>query len=600
MFKNNHYIFIVVFVFLIYDHRKHLAELECQHNDAEIKRKQREKELVDSINEKISLMEDQQSCLNDLLEKCKVIKEENKKNIEQEVKNHLILRSNETSILNNEIRAFIDNNPLDDNKISELNEIWDAESLKLMQQENTCDFLNNEIKECIFALEKKGNLSDEDKTSLEETKNQLLSKICVEQATLEELYQAKAKVLKKYEHSFLNRYQFLIWERKMLNDKILRKKNMAETELAVLKDVLAEAQSNLDDVKTNFFLVEAEENKKISSERYRVDQMKKTSIKKSIEDQRAFNEKVQQYRALLKKGQDRIDSKSAEIESMRKELTVAMQVKNDNPKIKADLQENLNSMIEDLHELEKNHVIIKSEEEKIIKNMLEELNNKKMENERDTKMSEKVLSELQNKSHEKILSLKKQVDISENQVHNCDADILKCYEKLNEINKYNDESNAKLDTELLYVAYLVEKEIQGKEEFQDLLKSINTAKLKLEQANKSYTENIENIQNKTEVLWKPLVECRDQAQVVLEDLSCARNVAEITLAELKEQFSVERKIELEEIESLREKLRESSVELKHDSEYDSKLLSNNNLNASVISNGTDFNIEEILVKQKQQ
>nr|XP_047133300.1 kinesin-like protein KIF16B isoform X1 [Hydra vulgaris] len=578
--------------------RKHLAELEHQHNDAEVKRKQREKELVDSINEKISLIDEQQNCLNDLVEKCKTVKDKNKQSIEQEIKNFFQLRRTETSALDIEINKFINTKSLDCTKITELKEVWNGESLKLFHQENICDILKNEIKECIFALDQKATLSNEDKISLEARKSQLLSKACIEQAKLEEVFHSKAKALKKYEQNFLNRYQFLLWEKEAINDKSLQKKNMLDNEIAILKEAMSEAQSQLDEISTKFFEVEAQENEKIASERYKVDQIKKISMKQRIEDQRDFNEKVQQYRNLLRKGQDSIDVKNAEIDLIRKELNAILLTKNEHSKSKAEsLQGNLNSMIEDLDELKKNYLILKNEEEKIITNMLGELNNKKAQIENNIKMAERVLNELQNLSSEKINALKKQVNCAENNVFHCEENIAKCNQNLNEINKWYDEANAQLDTELLYVAYLVEKELQGKEEFQDVLSSINVAKLKLEQITKNYSESIENFKKDYEVVSKPLTEAKDQAQVVLEDLLCARNVAEMTLNELREQFSVERKIELEEIYSLKEKLQGLSEKFVSPENYKAR---DNNLNSSIVSNESDFNISEILDKQKQQ
>merc|ERR1712062_640420 len=58
----------------------------------------------------------------------------------------------------------------------------------------------------------------------------------------------------------------------------------------------------------------------------------------------------------------------------------------------------------------------------------------------------------------------------------------------------------------------------------------------------------------SEVVWKPLLDNREQAQVVLEDLVRTRGIAEVTLTELREQFATERKEESEEVEGWRERL----------------------------------------------
>ena len=76
-----------------------------------------------------------------------------------------------------------------------------------------------------------------------------------------------------------------------------------------------------------------------------------------------------------------------------------------------ELRVELNDKIEDMHELEKNHEVVKNEEEKVIQNMLQELNTRKQNNEKDAKEADKLLLELEQVSREKILMLQEEVGV---------------------------------------------------------------------------------------------------------------------------------------------------------------------------------------------
>ena len=257
---------------------------------------------------------------------------------------------------------------------------------------------------------------------------------------------------------------------------------------------------------------------------------------------------------LLTKRQEKINSKKAEMESIRNDLTEAMKGKTDDSKKKADrLRIELNDKIEDIHELEKNHDIVKSEEERVIQNMLNELNDKKKQHEIETQTSENILKEFEQVSREKVLLLQEEVDMAEKSVIQCRSVIERDEGKLKDIDKLHESETAKLDTDLLYVGYLIDKEFPKDSDSEELA-GVLESKQTLEELNENYKLKIESIKAETDSTWKPLVESREEAQVVLEDLVRTRGIAEVTLSELKEQFSHERQNELTEIEQLKERL----------------------------------------------
>ena len=57
--------------------------------------------------------------------------------------------------------------------------------------------------------------------------------------------------------------------------------------------------------------------------------------------------------------------------------------------------------------------------------------------------------------------------------------------------------------------------------------NIQESKTKLEEVYQVYKMNIENMQKESEDVWKPLLDNREQAQVVLENLVRTRGIAEV-------------------------------------------------------------------------
>lgn len=580
--------------------KKHLEELERHYAEAEEKRVHREKELSESIQSKENLIGSQEEKLAQVQHQCEEVKTENDKSVEREVDLFIKQRSEETTKLNNEIRDIVDSERAKSESpvnIDDIHAVWVTETNKIVAQEKLCSTLNNELNGCVSSLERKSDIVEDERHNLEQRKEELKKSLNNAQVYLEEVYHGKAKALKKYEHDYKNRYEFVCWERDRALEKKNERKQLVEVELSSHEDKLVDAQSGLDETKAKYYTVVSEENKNLATERYKVDQRKKEAIKRSIEDQREFNDKVKQYRSLLQKGQDKINVKKVETESLRQELTDLMKIKGENAKLKIEsLRVELNDKIEDIHELEKNHQVVKNEEEIVIQTMMKELESKKLQNENEADMSEKVMLELEKVSREKILLLQEDVDACEKTVLQYKSDIERDEENLKEIDKLYETDTAKLDTELLYVAYLIEKEFQNRDEAPELV-TIQNSKSKLEDINKTYKSNIENIQKLTDSIWKPLIESREEAQLVLEDLVRTRGIAEVTLTELEEQFSQERKEEIDEIEILRERL----ADFEEERNISGGCSENEIYPAAGEQNSkNDDSFEEILTKEKQK
>ena len=334
-----------------------------------------------------------------------------------------------------------------------------------------------------------------------------------------------------------------------------------------------------------------------------MDSRKKDAIKQTLEDQRQFNDRVQKYQQLIKNGQDKINAKKQETELMRNDLEDAMKAKGMTPGSKGTtpdkqrkidrLRDELNDKVEDMHEIEKNHTVMKNEEEKVIQVMLKELNLKKMQIEKDGEVSDKLLQELERVSREELLQHQEEVDEQEKVLLQCKSDIDRCDEKLSELDKLQETEITKADTELLYIAFLLDKEFQaaGKSE---QLADVTSCKTNLEKINFVYKENIENIQRKSEEQWQPLIDSREQSQVVLEDLVRVRGITEVTFTGLKEQFDRERLEELEQIENLRDRLADFEEERNLSGRCSADEIRH------VQSDNHEFSFDEILRKEKQK
>ena len=421
----------------------------------------------------------------------------------------------------------------DSTNIEQIREVWDTETCRIEKQEKLCSTLRNELESMTATLENIGNITDEDKMKLEQQKSELEKTVSDADAALEEAFNKKAEVLSKFGQDFKNRYEFICWERDKVTSKTTERKSKVEQEKARHEEALFEAEGVLDEVKTKYFQSVALENEKVSRERLKVDQRKKDTIKKSIVDQRECNEKVAKYRSLLTRRQENIYAKKKEMEEMRSELTEAMRGKSEESKRRAnELRETLNDRIEDVHELERNHEIVKSEEDRVIQNMLEELKVKKEGHNSESAVSENVLKEFEKMSRERLLLLQDEVNTCEKGSIQCRSDIERDEEKLKDIDKLNESETAKLDTDLLYVGYLIDKEFPKDSDSEELA-AVLQSKQTLEELNENYRHRIESIKGESDGTWKPLVDNREQAQVVLEDLVRARGNLSLILVNVK-------------------------------------------------------------------
>ena len=425
------------------------------------------------------------------------------------------------SRMSDDIRKIVNDARLDSNEsidIEQIREVWDSETNRVEKQEKLCSTLRNELESLTMTLENMGNITDEEKMNLEKQKSEMENTIKTVDATLEEAINKKAEVLAKYGQDFKNRYEFICWERDKVTNKTNDKKSKSRHEKEQHEGAVIEAEGVLDEAKTKYFQIAALENEKLSRERLKVDQRKKESIKRSILDQRECNEKVSKYRSLLTKRQEKINTAKQEMEDIRKELTETMRGKSDESKKRAlELRDTLNDRIEDIHELERNHQVVKTEEERVIKSMLKELKLKKEGHEAENAACNNLLKEFEKVSRERLLLLQEEVDMCEKSVIQCRSDIERDEEKLKDIDKQHENKIAKLDTELLYVGYLIDKEF-SKDSDSEELAAVLQSKQTLEALNEDYKHHIESIKTESDSIWKPLLESREQAQLVLDDL----------------------------------------------------------------------------------
>lgn len=538
--------------------------MQKKHVEAERRRNLREKELSESIHGKEELITDQQTKLKDVEEKCAQVKINNSKLIDNEVDVYLKSRATAMNQMSEEIRRIVDSaySSEERSNVDEIRSIWESESTRIATQQKLCMTLSDELSALLTTVESKENISEEEKWILEQQKVNLEKSFEDAKTGLEEAYNNKAKSLAKYEHDFKNRYEIICWERHRSLVKANESKEEITRDKCKHEENLIDAESILDEVKTEYYKTVSVQNEKLAVERIKIDQQKKDLIKQSIIDQRDFNDKVQQYRNLLTKSEDDIIKKKQETEAMRTQLTELMKSKSNSSKQRIDLlREKLNDKIENIHELENNHNVIRTEEEKVIQNLMQELHNKKQQNELDMKQLDEEINENEKQCREKILLLQEDVDMSEKTVIQCRSDIERDDEKLKEIDNLHEGENAKLDTDLLYVGYLLEKEFSASETNSTELESVLQSKATLEQLTRRYREQIESIKVVTDKDWKLLVDDRENVQVVLEDLIRTRGIAEVTLTELKEQFKEERRTEEQEIDRLREKLKDFEEEI---------------------------------------
>ena len=501
--------------------------MERKHTESEKKRQHRQKELSESINDKKESITLQQNRLQDLEQQCAQVKSDSTTRIDNEVRVYLKNRSELVNKMSDDIGKIVNEARLkgnDSTNIEQIREVWDTETSRVEKQEKLCSTLRNELESLTTTLENMGNITDEDKMKLERQKSELEKTVNDADASLEETINKKAEVLAKFGQDYKNRYEFICWERDKVTKKITERKSKIDEEKAEHEDALLEAEGILDEVKTKYFQSVALENEQVARERLKVDQRKKNSIKLSILDQRECNEKVDKYRNLLTKRQDKINTKKAEMEAIRADLTEAMRGKSEESKRRAnELRDTLNDRIEDVHELERNHEIMKSEEECVIQNMLQELKVKKEGHEAESAASDNILKEFEKVSRERLLLLQDEVNMSEKGVIQCRSDIERDEEKLKDIDKLHENEAAKLDTDLLYVGYLIDKEFSADSDSEELA-AVLQSKQFLEELNENYKHRIESIKGESDGTWKPLVDSREQAQLVLEDLVRNRGI----------------------------------------------------------------------------
>ena len=74
--------------------------------------------------------------------------------------------------------------------------------------------------------------------------------------------------------------------------KMKEKKELCDLEKRTYQESLIDAQSELDEIKASYFNTVSQEGELLSAERAKIDARKQEIMKKSIEDQQHFNNKV--------------------------------------------------------------------------------------------------------------------------------------------------------------------------------------------------------------------------------------------------------------------------------------------------------------------
>ena len=514
------------------------------------------------------MIEEQQNRLNNIEAEYEKIKEDSNSKTKAKIEHYLDQRTAETAKLNVEIQEIISKEmkrTMSTEKINEtrtaIRRVWEKEIAKISEKEQCIHSLQNQYHESVDQFESQESVSDEDKIQFEQDKTELFDKLSREKASLEELYREKESSLKAYKQNYQNRLDILGWERREAEEKLKNRKEILRQQVTTQVEKLEETYTVLSNEREKYKMSAKVEEDSLKREKDLLEEIKRNAWEESGRKQDEFNSEICNCQELIRNAKTEVEFERTKLDTLLLELgrLTSEYNRSDNGTKERlrDIIETKNLEVQEQQAkvtgLQEQYTFEKIENEEKIQESLHSLNLLKVEMAERVKSQTSKYNDLEQKSRQNLLILRENVDEIEKQLLQYRNNLERDEERLEELRKVEEGMNARADTELLYIAFLLEKDLkeQGKE---DQLLTARTLKSNLEEMGNVYRVELSKMQRETEEGLKPLVKNREQAQIVLGDLIRSRGISEVALNELREQFDRERTAESANIESLREKL----------------------------------------------
>ena len=540
--------------------------MEERFTESENKRSLRETQLQGELDVKESILKEQKVKLGELESVYKESKEKSDLKIKGLVEHFLDRRTAETARLKVKMKEIIqiENKDICSREIAEkkieMKNLWHAETEKVAAQEKVFGDLQNELHELMDKFESQSSSSDEDKIEFEKMKQRIEEDLATAVDRTEELHAARERALSTHKGDYRNRFDLLCWEREKEEEKIENKKTYLREQISRQIDwlestvvILKESKEKYDD------LVKIEE-EALTKCREDFDQRKATIKANCDRKQNELDKEVRKFQEIDKSLTRGIEDGRLKLDTLKLELGRAMvDLKHSGDDCSA-LESNVKAKTKEISDLEgtiktldDDRTAKRIENEEKVQEKLHELNMLNVELEEEIAFSSKKYTEMEQLSREKILLQQESVDDAEKQLLQCRNNLDRNEERLQELQKLEEGSNAKADNELLFIAYLLEKDLEEKGKTEEY-EAFHNCKNNVENIASQYKEEVSVLQKEVDDQLNPLVLQREEAQVVLEDLLRSRGISEVALNELKEQFCKERSAEIADIDRLKEKL----------------------------------------------
>jgi len=545
--------------------RQMIIELEERYSESERKRSSRENKLLEEINSKERLIKEQEKSLNGLEEFYNESKNSSDLKIKGMVEHFLDMRTAETARLKVKMNEIIQetqeaSSSDDAEKKLQMKKIWIEETEKVTQQEKVVTNLQNELHELVDRFEDQSSISDEDKIEFETQKQVIEENMEEALAGLRDAEENREKVLSVYKNNYCSKFDLLCWERELEEEKIESKKAHLRGQIAKQIDALESAVVDLKKRNDSYDSLTNSEDESLLRCKSEMDK-RRTQLKEDCEKmQSQLDAEIRNFQTKDRIVTREIEDTRARLDNAKLELGRAMIDRKHGESSEELLGNVIKKKEQDIAELElalkdmdDRRTKERLENEEKVQEKLHELNMLNVQFEEEVRYSSKKYTELEQSAREKILLQQESVDDAEKQLLQCRNNLDRNEERLQELQKLEEGMIAKADNELLFIAYLLEKDLEEKGKTQEYEK-FHTCKNNVENIASQYKEEVSKLQKEVDEQLNPLVLQREEAQVVLEDLVRSRGISEVALSELKEQFQKERSEEFSSIERLKEKL----------------------------------------------
>eukprot|EP00794_Sanderia_malayensis_P020111 gene20111-22082_t len=563
--------------------KKLIQELEEQYSESEGKRKERERLLENEINTKESRITEQENVLKELKENYKNSKEESDSNIKSMVEHFLDQRTAETARLKVKMKEIIQLENTDDmtrdiaEKRIKVKSIWNENMEIITNHEKLVSDLQNDLHELVDVTEaQSSSLSEKDQLSFENNREKLEEKVSNAQKHLQELHEQKEEALSPFKNDYRSRFDLLCWDREKEESKIESKKVYLMGEIGRQMNCLEDTVDLLAERREQYAKLVSVEELSLSKCKKEMEE-RKMQVKAKCDDmQKMLDESVWKSKEIdqglhfeIEQGRDKLDELKLVLGRKMVDLKKCID-DGDRTTLKDSIERTKVEIDETelkLKDLEEKRTAERLESEEKIQESLHILNMFNVEYDQEVKASNKRYIYAEQTSREKLLLYQESVDDAEKQLLQCRSNLDRFEDRLQELQKLEEGMNAKADNELLFVAYLLEKDLEehGKTEEYEI---VQECKATVESIANKYKDEVSRLQKDVDDQLKPLVLQREQSQVVLEDLVRSRGISEVALNELRERFERERRVELENIEKLKEKLADLEEEASLSRSYD--------------------------------